>query len=85
MRCTAKIRYRQSDQECVVTALADGRLEVRFAQPQRAITPRQSVVFYDGVVCLGGAVIERAGATYFERGLTLRSPSEALQVSKESG
>ena len=56
--CTAKNRYRQADQNCRVTVLADGTLDVRFELPQRAITPGQSVVFYQGDICLGGAVIE---------------------------
>lgn len=56
--CTAKTRYRQPDQECVVTLMADGTLDVSFEQPQRAVTPGQSVVFYQNDICLGGAVIE---------------------------
>ena len=57
--CTAKTRYRQPDQECVVTLMADGStLDVSFEQPQRAVTPGQSVVFYQDDICLGGAVIE---------------------------
>ena len=59
-RCTAKIRYRQEDQECVIEAIENDLLRVSFPEPQRAITPRQSVVFYEGTVCLGGALIEKA-------------------------
>jgi tRNA-uridine 2-sulfurtransferase len=62
-RCTARSRYRQLDQACVVTVHNDG-LEVRFDEPQRAVTPGQSVVFYDGEVCLGGAVIAATDAPY---------------------
>ena len=54
---TAKIRYRQADQACRLR-WQDGALHVDFEQAQRAITPGQSVVFYDGEVCLGGGVIE---------------------------
>jgi tRNA-specific 2-thiouridylase len=58
LTCTAKIRYRQADQKCVVTpGEKEGEVRVVFEAPQRAITPRQSVVFYDGPVCLGGAMI----------------------------
>jgi tRNA-specific 2-thiouridylase len=62
LRCTAKIRYRQADQACIVTPTAEERLEVTFDRPQRVPTPGQNVVFYDGDRCLGGATIERAGA-----------------------
>ena len=56
--CQAKIRYRQADQDCQVSINQDGTLTVRFDQAQRAITPGQSVVFYDQDECLGGAIIE---------------------------
>lgn len=59
LRCHAKIRYRQPDQGCVITG-AGPDYEVLFDQPQRAVTPGQSVVFYDGDICLGGGVIEHA-------------------------
>ena len=58
-RCHAKTRYRQPDQACQVDFNKD-KLTVRFAEPQRAVTPGQSVVFYQGDECLGGAVIETA-------------------------
>ena len=61
LRCRAKTRYRQPDQVCTVYA-EDTGFRVEFDQPQRAITPGQSVVFYEGEVCLGGGVIERAAA-----------------------
>jgi tRNA-specific 2-thiouridylase len=54
---SAKTRYRQADSACVVARSDDGEIEVEFAQPQWAVTPGQSVVLYDGPVCLGGAVI----------------------------
>ena len=57
LHCHAKARYRQADQACEVTA-TEGGYQVHFEQPQRAITPGQSVVFYDGDRCLGGGVIE---------------------------
>jgi tRNA-uridine 2-sulfurtransferase len=61
LRCRAKVRYRQADQDCRVTAIGGDQLGVEFDQPQRAITPGQYVALYDGDVCLGGARIERAG------------------------
>lgn len=57
-RCTAKIRYRHQDEACTVTRMEDGSLEVRFDQPQRAVTPGQSIVFYQDEECLGGAIIQ---------------------------
>lgn len=56
--CSAKFRYRQPDQGVTVTFGANDTCEVVFDQPQKAITPGQSVVFYDGEVCLGGGVID---------------------------
>jgi tRNA-specific 2-thiouridylase len=59
LHCQAKIRYRQPDQDCQVET-AEGGLSVRFGQPQRAVTPGQSIVFYEGERCLGGGIIESA-------------------------
>jgi tRNA-specific 2-thiouridylase len=55
--CMAKARYRQPDQPCLVTPTENG-CEVKFDDPQRAITPGQSVVFYRNDHCLGGGTIE---------------------------
>lgn len=54
---TAKIRYRQIDQACTIKFLDNDLMHVAFATPQRAITPGQSIVFYQGEECLGGGVI----------------------------
>ena len=57
-KCGAKIRYRQASQECQVMGIDGGCIQVNFTEPQRAITPGQSIVFYDRDVCLGGSVIK---------------------------
>jgi tRNA-specific 2-thiouridylase len=58
----AKTRYRQNDAPCTFVAddASGGTFELRFDQPQWAVTPGQSAVLYDGEVCLGGGVIENA-------------------------
>jgi tRNA-specific 2-thiouridylase len=58
LACTAKIRYRQQSQACTIDQDDNGQLRVVFDQSQRAVTPGQSIVFYDHDVCLGGAIIE---------------------------
>lgn len=62
--CTAKTRYRQSDQRCTVERLDHDRWRVRFDTRQRAVTPGQSVVFYAGDCCLGGGTIDATNAAY---------------------
>lgn len=59
-RCRAKVRYRQQDQACTIERLKADNAIVGFDRPQRAVTPGQSVVFYQDDVCLGGGIIEEA-------------------------
>ena len=61
-RLLAKVRYRQADQACVVREIDGGRLLLEFEEAQRAVTPGQSVVLYDGEVCLGGGIIAWANS-----------------------
>lgn len=55
--CTAKIRYRQFETFCNVTVDTENKLRVEFEQPQWAVTPGQSIVFYQEERCLGGGII----------------------------
>lgn len=57
INCQSKIRYRQPDSQCFIEREENGHLFISFPTPQKAITPRQSIVFYDGEICLGGAMI----------------------------
>ncbi len=71
----SKVRYRQKDQECFVESYHDGVYKISFTKPQRAIATRQSIVFYDNIdgneVCLGGAIIERPGQSFYERDIVV--------------
>lgn len=58
IRCSAKIRYKHKEQPATITPLPNGRAKVSFDEPQRAITPGQSCVLYDGDIVLGGGIIE---------------------------
>lgn len=60
--CVAKLRYRQPDQACTVEVLSGDVVRARFEAPQRAVTPGQYLVLYDGEVCLGGGPITGADA-----------------------
>ena len=62
LSCTAKTRYRQEDQACTVSVSQnnENELNVCFEKAQWAITPGQSVVFYQGAACLGGGTITQA-------------------------
>ncbi len=77
LRAKAKVRYRQQDQDCVVEEVS-GQLRVTFDVPQRAVTAGQSVVFYDGDVCLGGAVISEPGPSHLELGLAVAGIGEGV-------
>ena len=56
--CSAKVRYRQADQPALLEPRSDGSARIAFEKPQRAVTPGQYAVIYEGDRCLGGAVIE---------------------------
>jgi tRNA-specific 2-thiouridylase len=56
-RCSAKIRYRQDDQGCVVEQISDQQLRITFDEPQWAGSIKQSIVLYDQKICLGGGQI----------------------------
>jgi tRNA-uridine 2-sulfurtransferase len=66
-RCTVKVRYRQDDQPALLEPRADGTMRIVFEQPQRAVTPGQYAVAYEGERCLGGAVIESVTLLVRER------------------
>ncbi len=68
--CKAKVRYRQTEEECEVEIQGD-EVIVRFKKPQRAMTVRQSIVFYDGETCLGGGIISEINPDFYERGVSL--------------
>lgn len=57
VRVQAKVRYRQQGQPATVEQIAPNRIRVTFDQPQRAVTPGQAVVLYDGDVVIGGGTI----------------------------
>ena len=59
LRCTVKTRYRQTDVPCMIEPIDDESIKVIFDEPQIAVTPGQSAVFYLDEVCLGGGIIEQ--------------------------
>jgi tRNA-specific 2-thiouridylase len=76
MACMAKVRYRQPDQECEVRPGPGGSLSVSFNEAQRAVAPGQYVVFYDGDVCLGGAVIDEIHRIRDAGSAIMRAPGD---------
>jgi tRNA-specific 2-thiouridylase len=57
VKLSGKTRYRQADSPCTLRRVLDSEIKVDFPAPQWAVTPGQSVVLYDGDVCLGGGII----------------------------
>lgn len=57
IRANVKIRYKHEASPAVIFSLGNRKVKVKFAHPQRAITPGQSAVFYDGDVVIGGGII----------------------------
>lgn len=60
LKAFAKTRYRQADQACTIHQLDEKQVKIEFEEPQRAVTPGQSVVFYENDQCLGGGIIEQS-------------------------
>jgi tRNA-uridine 2-sulfurtransferase len=58
----AKTRYRQADAPCRLARVSGSSCEIAFDEAQWAVTPGQSVVVYDGAICLGGAIIEQGSS-----------------------
>lgn len=82
--CTAKFRYRQADQGVTLTKLSDGSVHVVFDAQQRAITPGQAVVFYDGEQCLGGGTIDHIHMIDTKRPPILEKKPKATKAKKPS-
>jgi len=58
LQCKAKVRYRQPDQQCTIHSIQNDSATISFNEAQRAITPGQSIVFYNDDNCLGGGIID---------------------------
>ena len=59
IRCRVKLRYRQREQDAEAVSLDGGAVRLRFDEPQRAVTPGQAAVLYDGDEVLGGGTLLR--------------------------
>ena len=57
-RAEVKIRYAAREAWAEITPINTAQAEIKFDAPQRDITPGQAAVFYDGVICLGGGMIQ---------------------------
>jgi len=65
-RCTAKTRYRQADRPCTISEINEDGYVVIFEEKQRAMTPGQSIVFYQGEECLGGGIIDHVNNIIYQ-------------------
>jgi tRNA-specific 2-thiouridylase len=61
VRLKARIRYRHTEADAIVTPLGEDNVHVKFSEPQMAITPGQAIVFYDGDIVIGGGTIDKRG------------------------
>lgn len=72
--CAVKVRYRQAEQAAWLEPQSDGTAQIRFERPQRAVTPGQFAVLYEGSRCLGGAVIAATDAASMTSAASGTSP-----------
>lgn len=79
----AKTRYRQTDQACVIHADPRG-IAVHFEQPQRALTPGQAIVFYEGAVCLGAAMVRESLSAASPAAVCSPSASDQAAMGRHS-
>jgi tRNA-uridine 2-sulfurtransferase len=75
--CAVKVRYRQADQAARLEPLGSGCACIRFAEPQRAVTPGQYAVVYDGDRCLGGGSIESVASPRYNSPLSSTATTAA--------
>jgi tRNA-specific 2-thiouridylase len=61
LQCKCKVRYRREEQPCEILQTDEDTIEVRFAAPERAVTPGQAAVFYDGDTVVGGGTLAATG------------------------
>ena len=59
MRCKAKVRYSQTEEDAVVTQIDDNKIKIEFDKPQRAVTCGQAAVLYDNDIIVGGGTINK--------------------------
>lgn len=58
IEATVKIRYKSEETKCIIFPLSENEVFVKFKEPQRAVTPGQASVFYNGDIVIGGGIIE---------------------------